>query len=175
MDDSRNLKVPLLESCRKDSDLEAIPDCVSKTLVSDLKSATIDVQSWKTLSESRDSWNVAVQSGTKQGEEDRTVCLRRKIATRKSSSTDQTATVHTCRFCGKDCHSRIGLNSHTSRCSNQNWSPKTEGDDVYLHSQVSSVFFRSRKSKFISKFVTFFSPACRKQSLKINTYIKKMK
>ena len=101
----------------------------------DLKSASIDIQSWESLAESRDSWRAAVHCGTKQAEQDRTNHLKEKRAARKRScSIDQAATFHTCRLCGKDCHSRIGLHSHTRRCSNQNWlnlmqqsSPETEG------------------------------------------------
>ena len=101
----------------------------------DLKSASIDIQSWESLAESRDSWRAAVHCGTKQAEQDRTDHLKEKRAARKRScSIDQAATFHTCRLCGKDCHSRIGLHSHTRRCSDQNWlnlmqqsSPETEG------------------------------------------------
>ena len=87
----------------------------------DLKSASIDIQSWESLAESRDSWRAAVHCGTKQAEQDRTDHLKEKRAARKRScSIDQAATFHTCRLCGKDCHSRIGLHSHTRRCSDQN-------------------------------------------------------
>ena len=87
----------------------------------DLKSASIDIQSWESLAESRDSWRAAVHCGTKQAEQDRTDHLKEKRAARKRScSIDQAATFYTCRLCGKDCHSRIGLHSHTRRCSDQN-------------------------------------------------------
>ena len=87
----------------------------------DLKSASIDIQSWESLAESRDSWRAAVHCGTKQAEQDRTDHLKEKRAARKRScSIEQAATFHTCRLCGKDCHSRIGLRSHTRRCSDQN-------------------------------------------------------
>ena len=87
----------------------------------DLKSASIDIQSWESLAESRDSWRAAVHCGTKQAEQDRTDHLKEKRAARKRScSIDQAATFHTYRLCGKDCHSRIGLHSHTRRCSDQN-------------------------------------------------------
>ena len=83
----------------------------------DLKSAAIDIQSWESLAESRDSCIAAVHRGTKQAEQDRPDHLMAKRATRKSSSTDQAATAHICRLCGKDCHSRIGLHSYTRRCN----------------------------------------------------------
>ena len=87
----------------------------------DLKSASIDIQSWESLAESWDSWRAAVHCGTKQAKQDRTDHLKEKRAARKRScSIDQAATFHTCRLCGKDCHSRIGLHSHTRRCSDQN-------------------------------------------------------
>ena len=86
----------------------------------DIKSAGIDIQSWGSLAETRDFWRTAVQGRTKQAERNRADCLKKKRFTRKCSSTDQAATSHTCCQCGKDCHSRNGLHSHTRRCSNQN-------------------------------------------------------
>ena len=95
--------------------------CFKDTCKRDLKSASIDIQSWESLAESRDSWRAAVHCGTKKAEQDRTDHLKEKRAARKRScSIDQAATFHTCRLCGKDCHSRIGLHSHTRRCSDQN-------------------------------------------------------
>ena len=51
----------------------------------DLKSASIDIQSWESLAESRDSWRAAVHCGTKQAEQDRTDHLKEKRAARKRS------------------------------------------------------------------------------------------
>ena len=80
----------------------------------DLKSARIEVQSWEDMAESRDRWRAAVRSGTAQAEQARIDQQKEKRAARKSrsSSADQPATIHSCQFCGKDCHSRIGLYSH---------------------------------------------------------------
>ena len=85
----------------------------------DMKCSAICIQSWESLAECRDPWRTAVQSGTKQAEQDRTDCQRKKRAARKSAPTEHAATAHTCRLCGRDCHSRIGLYSHARRCSSQ--------------------------------------------------------
>jgi hypothetical protein len=71
----------------------------------DMKCGGVKMQSWESFAKSRDSWRAAVQSGTKQAEQNYTACMKR--VARKSSSTDQMVTIHTCSFCGKNCHSRI--------------------------------------------------------------------
>ena len=85
----------------------------------DMTCSAIDIQSWERLADCRDSCHATVQSGTKQAEQDRTDCQRKKRVALKYTLTEHAATAHTCHPCRRDCHSRIGLHSHTRRCSNQ--------------------------------------------------------
>ena len=87
----------------------------------DMKSAGIEVQTWEALAESRDSWRTAVNSGTVQAESARNEHQRQKRAARKSrtSSTNVPNTPFACSRCNRDCHSRIGLHSHSRRCSDK--------------------------------------------------------
>lgn len=58
----------------------------------DLKSAGIDLDTWESLAENRGAWRSAVLSGVERAEEERTTC-------------------------SIDCHSRIRLYSHQTKCS----------------------------------------------------------
>ena len=91
----------------------------SDTCKRDMKCSAIDTKLWEGLAVSRDSWRATVKSGTKQAEQDRNDHQRKKRAARKSSTAEHAVTTHTCRLCGRDCHSRIGLHSHARRCSDR--------------------------------------------------------
>ena len=106
------------------------------TFKGDLKSASIGIQSWKSLVESRDSWRAAVHCGTKEAKQDRTDHLMEIRATRKSSSTNQAATAHDCRLCGKDCHSRIGLHRPDLTWCSHRLPRRKEADNDFTNNQL---------------------------------------
>jgi hypothetical protein len=68
------------------------------------------------VGKSLNSWKATVQSGTKHAEQNLIDCMKQKRVVRKFSSADQMVMTHTCSFCFKNCHSRIGLHSHARRC-----------------------------------------------------------
>ena len=73
----------------------------------------------------RGSWPLASScvSGVRRGEEKRNKQLEEIRARRKQRQTSNQATPYTCSNCGRDCHARIGLLSHSRRCSEQDWEP----------------------------------------------------
>lgn len=85
----------------------------------DLKAASIDIDSWESLAEDRGAWRSAIHSGIKQAETVRIETQKQKRAQRKSSSADPPASAFICPSCSRDCHSRIGLHSHSRRCRNR--------------------------------------------------------
>ena len=92
------------------------------TCKGDLKSAGISVQTCERTAKQRSSWKAAVSTGTKEAELSRVANLRRKRAARKSSqTTSQKPSVYICGKCQRDCHSRIGLHSHSKKCADSPW------------------------------------------------------
>ena len=100
----------------------------------DLKALGIDINEWETLASNRSAWRQAVQQGLLEFQETLAEQAETKRQTRKARNQgDRPATDHICSLCGRDCHSRIDLSSHTRRCSrasNQSATPQsfeTEG------------------------------------------------
>ena len=85
----------------------------------DLKVTDIDTGNWESLAEDRGRWRQAVRSGVRRGEEKRNKQLEEIRARRKQRQTPNQATPYICSNCGRDCHARIGLLSHSRRCSEQ--------------------------------------------------------
>ena len=88
----------------------------------DLKLTGIDAESWEALALDRDGWRHAVSSGVKMGEEKRILKLKERRERRKAGEENAADTLHSefvCVHCGRDCHARIGLLSHSRRCSQQ--------------------------------------------------------
>ena len=84
----------------------------------DMKALGIDINGWETLASSRSAWRQAVQQGLLEIEETLAEHAETKRQTRKARNQgDRPATDHICSLCGRDCHSRTGLSSHTRRCS----------------------------------------------------------
>ena len=86
----------------------------------DMKITSIATNSWETLADDRSQWRSAVREGILSGEEHRLQELRNKRKRRKERqqglNTSQPSTF-VCDNCGRDCHARIGLLSHTRRCN----------------------------------------------------------
>ena len=88
----------------------------------DLKLTGIDTESWEALALDRDGWCHAVRSGVKKGEERTMLQLKERRERRKARQGNAADTLHSefvCVHCGRDCHARIGLLSHSRRCSQQ--------------------------------------------------------
>ena len=83
----------------------------------DLKLAAIDLNSWEATAENRLMWKATVTNGVKRAEEARTSQLADKRTRRKARAASVSApTAHICTNCSRDCHSRVGLFSHSRRC-----------------------------------------------------------
>ena len=87
---------------------------------SDLNLTGIETDKWEPLAADRNGWRHAVNSGVKSGERMRILRLEEKREQRKAKQ--QNVEVNpplefVCNRCGRDCHARIGLLSHSKRCS----------------------------------------------------------
>ena len=84
----------------------------------DLKVLGINTDTWEAVASDRAAWKHTVQDSLAQLEEDNTQRAREKRRQRKEQPpTDRPATCFICAVCGRVCHSRIGLHSHSRRCS----------------------------------------------------------
>ena len=86
----------------------------------DLKLTGIDPDTWESLADDRSGWRHAVREGVRRGEEQRKQQLEAKRARRKERQQNQAQNPPSnfvCGNCGRDCHARIGLLSHSRRCS----------------------------------------------------------
>ena len=94
------------------------------SLKRDLNTTSIDPDDWENLADDRTTWKQVVRKGVKEGEEQRKKLLEEKRQQRKerqnsrASSSSQSDFV--CKACGRDCQARIGLLSHSRRCSQKN-------------------------------------------------------
>ena len=79
----------------------------------------IDTETWENLAVDRSQWRGAVTKHHKTGEEKLTQAATEKQARRKLCVSFVQQTAYTCNTCIKDYHSRIGLHSHSRRCSSQ--------------------------------------------------------
>ena len=80
-----------------------------------LRSALIDTSAWEDIAKHRDTWRQSVKAGVSKAEANARVQATCKRAARKDS---RDSTRHVCAAYNRDCHSRIGLHSHTRSCPN---------------------------------------------------------
>ena len=84
----------------------------------DLKALGIDINKWETVDSERSARRQVLQQGLSEFEETLAEQVETKRQTRKAlNQGDRPATDHICSHCRRDCHSRIGLSSHTRRPS----------------------------------------------------------
>ena len=84
----------------------------------DLKHCSIDPNSWEGQAGDRSAWRLAVRQGTLWAESERRESAVEKRSRRKQRQQQlQQPSSFTCDKCGRDCHSRVGLHSHSRRCS----------------------------------------------------------
>ena len=87
----------------------------------DLKALNIDQNNWEATALRRSAWRQTVQNGLSNVEETLAQQHRKKRMRRKAAAhADRPASDFVCVLCHRDCHSRIGLASHTRRCTRIN-------------------------------------------------------
>ena len=86
----------------------------------DMKVAGIDTTTWEAAADDRGHWRAVVKAGMKRGEENRSVHEAVKREKRKQKSSHPAhppqPTIYICHKCGRDCHARVGLISHSRKC-----------------------------------------------------------
>ena len=91
----------------------------SDTCKRDMKLAGIDdnTTSWEAAADDRGHWRAVLKAGMIRGEDSRSVheAVKREKRKQKSSHPPQ-PTTYICHKCGRDCHARVGLISHSSKC-----------------------------------------------------------
>ena len=83
----------------------------------DMKAVDIDTETWENLAADRSQWRGAVTKHLKTGEDKLTQAATERRVRRKLCVSSVQQSAYTCNTCNKDCHSRIGLHSHSRRCS----------------------------------------------------------
>ena len=79
-----------------------------------MRAASICTNDWERQAEDRSTWRTAVREGVKLAEESRMEESENKRERRKGRRME--GSVHLCKGCGRDCHSKIGLLSLTRKC-----------------------------------------------------------
>ena len=86
----------------------------------DMKALNIDPRDWEELAADRPKWRATLTTHLKTSEKHMSAAAEEKRAKRKESQLQTSVdcdTPHRCKKCGKACGSRIGLFSHSRRCS----------------------------------------------------------
>ena len=81
----------------------------------DLKDCNIDPANLQTTTSDRNKWRLLTKQGCRQSEERKT-SARRKKKEEKKQTVSRPEHQFACTRCGRACHSRIGLFSHSKRC-----------------------------------------------------------
>ena len=83
----------------------------------DLKDLNVDLTTWETSASDRSTWRQLTRRALSRSEDSLRLRNEERRRKRKTQTTEQHETGFTCSKCGKICLSRIGLHSHTRRCS----------------------------------------------------------
>lgn len=84
----------------------------------DMKSLNINTGSWEDATADHKRWQNVFQKQLKAGEKGILKLAEEKRASQKARSHGgQWTTIHICTRCSRDCHSRIGLISHSKCCT----------------------------------------------------------
>ena len=84
----------------------------------DMKAVGIDTETWENLAADQSQWRGAVTKHLKI-EDKLTQAATERRARRKLCVNSVQQPAYTCNTCNKDCHSRIGLHSHSRWCFSQ--------------------------------------------------------
>lgn len=91
----------------------------------DLRALDINTESWEDLAADRNSWRSTLWKQLQAGEERIQISAEERRARRKASACEANPTAsHTCTTCGRECRSKIGLYSHSRRCTNRDNTPQ---------------------------------------------------
>ncbi len=87
----------------------------------DMKLSDINIDTWESRAEDRSAWHFVVRQGVQKAEETRIKNLATKRVKRKEKQlqpqlASSSSSSFICRKCSRDCHSSIGLYSHSRRC-----------------------------------------------------------
>ena len=83
----------------------------------DRKAVKINTNSWEDTATNRDTWRLQIKTQVPGAEDNARMQAASKRAARKLCTTSAHAsTAHVCPICQRDCHSRIGLLSHSRSC-----------------------------------------------------------
>ncbi len=88
----------------------------------DMKLSDINIDTWESRAEDRSAWHFVVRQGVQKAEETRIKNLATKRVKRKEKqlqpqlASSSSSSSFICRKCSRDCHSSIGLYSHSRRC-----------------------------------------------------------
>ncbi len=85
----------------------------------DMKLSDINIDTWESRAEDRSAWHFVVRQGVQKAEETRIKNLATKRVKRKEKQLQPqlaSSSSFICRKCSRDCHSSIGLYSHSRRC-----------------------------------------------------------
>ena len=96
--------------------------CFRSVCKRDLRDCNIDVADWEAMAADRDGWRLSVKEGLSMFEvrlreeaEERRQKRKERVSQRMSLPTQGSDFV--CNLCDRDCHSRIGLYSHSRKCT----------------------------------------------------------
>ena len=85
----------------------------------DMKACDISPKDWEAVAEDRTTWRQATHRGIERADEKRHQHAAGKRMRRKQNAAlPPMSSCFVCSGCGKDCHSRIGLQSHSGSCQN---------------------------------------------------------
>ena len=85
----------------------------------DMKACDISPKGWEAVAEDRTAWRQATHRGIERADEKKHQHAAEKRMRRKQKAAlSSMSSCFICFGCSKDCHSRIGLHSHSGRCQN---------------------------------------------------------
>jgi len=87
------------------------------TIKRDLKAVKINANSWEDTATNRDIWRHQLKTQVLAAEEsERDRATSKRTARKLRATTQRARTEHVCPKCQRDCHSKIGLLSHSRSC-----------------------------------------------------------
>ena len=87
------------------------------TIKHDLKAVKINTNSWEDTAANRDAWRLQIKTQVLGAEDNaRTQAASKRAARKLHVMSARASTAHVCPICQRDCHSRIGLLSHSRSC-----------------------------------------------------------
>ena len=109
----------------------------------DMKACDIGPKDWEAVAEDRIAWRQATHRGIERADEERHQHAAVKRMRRKQNAAlPPMSSCFVCFGFGKDCHSRIGLHSHSGRCQNLKMYKLTTGRISIVFSRLRSAYIQ---------------------------------